>query len=540
VGEGAVEVGLGDERIAGRARSYNSMTVPRYEPSMPPRPIQKLLIANRGEIAVRITRACREMGVRSVAAYSEADAGALHVRQADEAVLIGPATAAESYLRGDRIVEAALRCGADAVHPGYGFLSENAEFAEGVRAAGLIFVGPPAGAIRAMGSKTQARELMERAGVPVAPGSHAQGSDSLAAAAGRLGYPVLVKAAGGGGGRGMRVVHDAAGLADAVLSAQQEAANAFGDATVFLEKYIAHGRHIEFQVLGDEHGHVVHLFERECSVQRRHQKLIEESPSPLLAEHPDLRERMGQAAVAAARAVGYTNAGTIEFIVDPDTLAFYFLEMNTRLQVEHPVTELVTGLDLVHLQLRVAAGEALPVAQGDVTARGHAVEGRVYAEDPAQGFFPSIGRLRLVVPPRGPGLRVDGGYESGDEVSQHYDAMLAKVIAYGGTRAEALARLDAALADFVLLGLTTNTAFLRDVLAHPEFAVGRATTRLIEEQFAGWQPRPPSDPDLVLIAAALHDMLRPASGSAGVDWVAAKGDPYSPWAREDGFRVGAG
>jgi acetyl/propionyl-CoA carboxylase alpha subunit len=275
-------------------------------------------------------------------------------------------------------------------------------------------------------------------------------------------------------------------------------------------------------------------------VQRRHQKLIEESPSPLLAKHPELRERMGQAAVAAARAVGYTNAGTIEFIVDPDTLDFYFLEMNTRLQVEHPVTELVTGLDLVHLQLRVAAGEPLPFTQADVTARGHAIEARVYAEDPVQNFYPSIGRLRLVVPPRAPGVRVDGGYESGDEVSQHYDAMLAKVIAYGATRAEAIARLRAALADFVLLGLTTNTAFLRDVLAHPEFAAGRATTRFIEEKLASWQPRPPADLDLALIAAAMHDVLTPGAGLAGVDRSAPEGDPYSPWARADGFRLGAG
>jgi acetyl-CoA carboxylase biotin carboxylase subunit len=500
---------------------------------------KSLLIANRGEIAVRLIRACRELGVRAVAVYSEADARALHVRLADEAVLIGPAAPAESYLRADRIVAAALASGAEAIHPGYGFLSENAAFAEAVRAVGLMFVGPPAGAMRAMGSKTQARALMQAAGVPVVPGSDGLADDDLAAAAAALGYPVLVKAAGGGGGRGMRVVTVAADLPAAVASARQEAASAFGDPTLFLEKYIARGRHIEFQVFGDDHGQVVHLFERECSIQRRHQKLIEESPSPLLRLHPELRERMGQAAVAAARAVGYTNAGTIEFIVDPDTLAFYFLEMNTRLQVEHPVTELLTGLDLVHLQLRVAAGEPLPFSQGEVTARGHALECRVYAEDPAQAFYPSIGRLLTVVEPSGPGLRVDSGFETGDEVSQHYDALLAKVIAQAATRAEAIARLEAALARYVLLGLTTNTAFLRAVLAHPEFQAGTATTRFIDQHLSEWRPDDAVVPDAALIAAAISELLAPtATPAATHNGAAPEGDRYSPWARGDRFRLG--
>jgi 3-methylcrotonyl-CoA carboxylase alpha subunit len=508
---------------------------------MPPGPLHTVLIANRGEIAVRLIRACREAGVRAVAVYSEADANALHVRLADEAVLIGPAAPSESYLRVDRIIAAAKSTGADAVHPGYGFLSENADFAEAVRAAGLIFVGPPADAMRAMGSKTHARALMQAAGVPVVPGSAGTDDDDLAAAAERLGYPVLIKASGGGGGRGMRVVADAADLPAAIASARQEAANAFGDATVFLEKYLANGRHIEFQVFGDDHGQVVHLFERECSVQRRHQKLIEESPSPLLVQHPDLRERMGQAAVAAARAVGYTNAGTVEFIVDPDTLDFYFLEMNTRLQVEHPVTELLTGLDLVQLQLRVAAGEPLPFTQASVTARGHALECRVYAEDPANHFYPSIGRLLTVVEPRGPGLRVDNGVETGDDVSQHYDALLAKVIAHAATRPEAIARLDAALARYVLLGLTTNTAFLRAVLAHPQFQAGAATTQFIAQHFAGWQPVAGPLPDAALVAAAMSDYLALTSArTAGANGAEAAGDPYSPWSRADGFRVGKG
>jgi acetyl-CoA carboxylase biotin carboxylase subunit len=504
--------------------------------------IRSLLIANRGEIAVRIIRACRELGVRAVAVYSEADAGALHTRLADAAVLIGPPPPAESYLRIDRLIEAARAAGADAVHPGYGFLSENASFAEAVMAAGLIFVGPLPGAIRRMGSKTTARVLMQRAGVPVVPGYHGAAGAGFAEAAGSLGYPVLVKAAGGGGGRGMRVVRAPRDLPAALAAAASESLSAFGDGTVFLEKYVERGHHIEFQVFGDAHGNLVHLFERECSIQRRHQKLVEESPSPLLAAHPDLRARMGQAAVAAARAVDYQNAGTVEFIVDPATLEFYFLEMNTRLQVEHPVTEMLTGLDLVQLQLRVAAGEPLPFGQREVAARGHALECRVYAEDPANDFYPSIGQLLHVAAPAGPGVRVDAGFETGDAVSQHYDALLAKVIALGSGRAEAVARMDAALARFAILGVTTNLAFLRAVLAHPEFQAGSATIQFIATHLAGWQPPPGPPPVAALIAAAVaeHTGLFGGAPPAGGDGAvpAGAGDHHTPWQQADGFRIG--
>jgi acetyl-CoA carboxylase biotin carboxylase subunit len=499
--------------------------------------LNKILIANRGEIAVRLIRACQESGLDCVAVYSDADASSLHVRLAPEALHIGPAPAAESYLDTNRLLAAARAAGADALHPGYGFLSENPAFAEAVAAAGLTFIGPPPEAMRAMGDKVRARALMEQAGVPVVPGFEGGARADFTAAAGRLGYPVLVKAAAGGGGRGMRVVRDPADLAEALAAARREAAGAFGDDRVFLEKYVERGRHIEFQVFGDSHGAVVHLFERECSVQRRHQKVIEEAPSPLLELHPGLRARMGAAAVAAARAAGYANAGTVEFIVDPDTLEFYFLEMNARLQVEHPVTEAVTGLDLVRLQFLVAGGQPLPFAQDDVRARGHAIECRVYAEDPAQGFLPSIGRLLRVAEPRGPGVRVDSGYASGDEVSRHYDALLAKVIAAAPGRGDALARMDAALARCVVLGVTTNLTFLRAILTHPEFQAGTATTRFVETRLADWQP-PAAVPDDALIAAALFDALAARAGP-GVDSrsVAAA---VSPWQAADGFRLGGG
>jgi acetyl-CoA carboxylase biotin carboxylase subunit len=502
------------------------------------KPLKKLLIANRGEIAVRIVRACRELNIRAVAVYSEADANAMHVREADEAVLIGPPAPRGSYLRGEKLIEAAQAAGAQAIHPGYGFLAENADFAEAVRAAGLIFVGPTPEAMRAMGNKTGARALMQSADVPIVPGYHGAADAGFSEMAGTIGYPVLVKAAAGGGGRGMRVVHGAAELEAAVESAEREAASAFGDGSIFLEKYVANARHIEFQVFGDAHGNVVHLFERECSIQRRHQKIIEESPSPLLAAHPELRARMAEAAVAAARAVHYQNAGTIEFIVDPDTLQFYFLEMNTRLQVEHPVTEAVTGLDLVHLQLRVAAGEQLPFKQAQVTARGHAIECRVTAEDPANGFLPSSGPVLAAREPHGPGVRVDAGYQSGDEISPHYDSLVAKVIACAPTRADALARMDNALARYIVLGLTTNISFLRAVLAHPEFRNGAATTRFIETRFANWQPRVEVN-DETLIAAALAEALGPQTtrnGPAQSETVEAN----NPWNTADGFRIGKG
>ncbi|NLH07385.1 MAG: acetyl-CoA carboxylase biotin carboxylase subunit [Chloroflexi bacterium] len=498
---------------------------------------RKMLIANRGEIAVRLIHACHELGIRAVAVYSDADADALHVRLADEAVHIGPAPPAESYLRGDRIIEAARATGCEAIHPGYGFLAEAPDFARAVREAGLVFVGPSAEAIRRMGVKTEARALMQAAGVPVVPGY--QGGESAAdedflRAADAIGYPVMVKAAGGGGGKGIRVVRDPADLPDALASARREAAHAFGDPNVFLEKFIEPARHIEVQVLADEHGRTVHLFERECSIQRRHQKIIEESPSPAVT--PELRARMGEAAVAAARVVGYANAGTVEFIVGPAG-DFYFLEMNTRLQVEHPVTEMVTGVDLVTQQIRIAAGEPLPFTQEDLSQRGHAIECRVYAEDPASGFLPATGPVLRTVEPAGPGVRVDAGVVTGDEVTIHYDPMIAKGITFAGSRADAIRKMDWALAQYVILGVTTNLAFLRDVLRHPDFVAGTFSTRFVDEHFELWAERCPDDlPDHALIALALSEVqmeAAPAPSGAAPD-----ADRYSPWARLDAFRLG--
>ncbi len=498
------------------------------------KPIHKLLIANRGEIAVRIIHACREMGIRSVAVYSEADWHALHVRMADEALAIGPSPAGESYLAIDRVLEAARTAQVDAIHPGYGFLSENAEFAQAVCDAGLIFIGPGAAAIRAMGDKVEARTRMRARGVPVVPGEENANDDAaLAHAAARIGYPVLIKAAAGGGGKAMKVVHQPRELEELAASARREAKNAFGDERLFLEKYVGNGRHIEFQILADAHGNTLHLFERECSIQRRHQKIVEETPSPLL--DANLRARMGTAAVQAARAVGYENAGTVEFIADPATREFYFLEMNTRLQVEHPVTEMVTGLDLVHWQIRIAAGEALPFAQTDVSQRGHAIECRVYAEDPANQFLPSTGALLKVAEPHGPGVRVDSGIATGDEVTTYYDPMLAKVIVYAETRAAAIRRMRTALRGFVVLGVTTNLDYLQAVLAHPEFQAGRATTRFIEQHMQDWQPGTEVFAPQALIAAALAEMQTPAAPPQGGD---AGSDLYDPWQRRDGFRVG--
>jgi 3-methylcrotonyl-CoA carboxylase alpha subunit len=501
----------------------------------------KLLIANRGEIAVRIIRACQEMGVATVAVYSEADAGSLHVALADAAVPIGPPAPAESYLRGDRILRAALDQGCEAIHPGYGFLSENATFADAVVAAGLTFVGPSGDAMRALGSKTAGRTLMQRAGVPVVPGyQESQADADLSAAAESIGYPLLVKATAGGGGKGMRVVRSPHDLLQSLESARREAMNAFGDDRIYLEKLIEHPHHVEFQVFGDMYGHAVHLFERECSVQRRHQKIVEETPSPLLDD--DLRRRMGEAAVAAVKAAGYVNAGTLEFLVDEER-NFYFLEMNTRLQVEHPITELVTGIDLVKLQLRVAAGEPLPFAQADLQQRGHAIECRIYAEDPANQFLPAIGKVSLAVEPVGPGVRVDAGVTSGDEVTLHYDPMIAKLIVLGENRADAIGRMQWALGHYAVLGdVITNIPFLRDVLAHPRFAAGDTTTDFVDTEFGEWQPKTGDLPDLVLAAAALAEVLAEpgtTSGAAGAVSAAVGGnDPFSPWNAAGGFRLG--
>ena len=494
---------------------------------MQPTPFSTILIANRGEIAVRIVRACRELGIRSVVVYSSADAQALHVRLADEAVLLGPPAPAESYLNIEKIIQAALQTGAQAVHPGYGFLSENASFADAVQQAGLVFIGPSPGSIRQMGDKAGSKLIMQKAGVPTVPGMQdLESVEDFTRAAQAVGFPVLVKAAAGGGGRGMRVVETAAAIPEAVESARREAINSFGDGRLLIEKYLPRAHHVEFQVFGDLHGHLVHLFERECSVQRRHQKIIEETPSPLLT--PELRRRMASAALAAARAVGYFNAGTVEFIVDPGTLEFYFLEMNTRLQVEHPVTELVAGLDLVQAQIRAAAGEPLSFEQEHFSQRGHAIECRVYAEDPANGFLPDTGRLIQYIEPRGPGIRVDSGFEAVSEVSHYYDPLLAKLVVYAEDRPSAIQRMQAALREFIIHGVTTNIDFLQAVLAHPDFAEGRVTTRWVETVM-DWQPSGPA-PE-ALIAAALADLstpeTTPPSASRG-------GDPFSPWKSSGG------
>ncbi|MBI3158304.1 MAG: acetyl-CoA carboxylase biotin carboxylase subunit [Chloroflexi bacterium] len=502
-------------------------------PPAPAPPFARLLIANRGEIAVRLIRACRELGISPIAVYSEADADAPHVRLADAAVLLGPPPAAQSYLDMGKVIAAARQSGAGAVHPGYGFLSENAEFARRVEDAGLVFIGPPADAIARMGDKAAARALMEQNGVPVVPGAQALPDDSaLAKAARAIGYPVLVKAAAGGGGKGMRVVHKPGDLAESAAAARREALHAFGDDRLILEKYLAHSRHIEFQILADRHGNTLHLFERECSIQRRHQKVIEETPSPLLDDA--LRRAMGAAAVAAARAVDYTNAGTVEFIVDPDTRAFYFLEMNTRLQVEHPITEAVTGLDLARWQIRIAAGEPLPFTQDNLHQRGHAIECRLYAEDPASGFLPAAGRLLHFQPPSGPGVRVDSGVQTGSEVGVHYDPLLAKLIVHAEDRPAALQRMQTALAETIALGLATNREFLQDVLAHPVFIAGQAATRFIEDHLPDWRPQ--EIPAAALIAAALAELhASVVSGRPPAD-----SDPHSPWARPSSFRLGGG
>jgi len=497
-------------------------------------PFSSLLIANRGEIAVRIARACRELGIRSVAVFSQADVGALHAQVADEAIEIGPAEASRSYLNIERILDAAKQSGAQALHPGYGFLAENADFAEAASTAGIIWVGPPPAAMRAMGDKAKARALMKKAGVPVIPGYHDKDdTSSLKKAAAGIGFPLLVKAAAGGGGVGQRVVGKESELSEAVDAARREAENAFGDKRLILEKYLPEARHVEFQVLGDQHGKLLHLFERECSLQRRGQKIVEESPSPLL--DVKLRAEMGAAALAAAGEVGYANAGTVEFLVEPKTRNFYFLEMNTRLQVEHPVTELVCGLDIVQWQLRIAAGEKLPFAQGELEQHGHAIECRIYAEDPAAGFLPQAGRVHKVLLPAGPEIRVDSGVAEGTEVGVYYDPLLAKVIVHGLDRPAALKRMQEAMSQTAFLGLTTNIEFLQDLLRHPQVRTGRVDTRFVEREFANWTPKGDL-PSEVLLAAALLEL----QGENGQEETSSETDPYSPWGRGDSFRIGGG
>jgi len=477
----------------------------------------KILIANRGEIAIRIMHACRALGIQTVAVYSTADKNARHVRFADEAVEIGGAAPRESYLNIPNILHAASITSAQAIHPGYGFLSENAEFADAVAAAGLIFIGPPADAMRAMGDKSEAKRRMKIAGVPTVPGAEEITSvETALATAETVGYPVLVKASAGGGGKGMRVVRSAQEMPEALEAARRESKNAFGDERLLLEKYIENAHHIEIQVFGDQHGNLVHLFERECSVQRRHQKIIEESPSPLLI--PEIRVQMGAAAVRAARAVGYFSAGTVEFIFDTQTASFFFLEMNTRLQVEHPVTEMVTGLDLAQWQIRAAAGEPFPFSQGELRQQGHAIECRIYAED--ADFFPSTGRLLKVIEP--PNARVDSGIESGGAVSHFYDPLLAKVIVHAETRPAAIAKMRTALREFVVHGVTTNIDFLQALIAHDDFARGDVFTRWVETIFR-WSPAPA--PLELGRMAALKLTPQPAE--------------LSPWNILDGFRLSA-
>lgn len=490
---------------------------------------ETVLVANRGEIAVRVIRTLRRLGIRSVAIYSDPDAGARHVLEADEAVRLGPAAARESYLNIDKVVEAAVRTGSQAIHPGYGFLSENADFAAACERAGVVFLGPPAQAIQVMGDKITAKNAVAAFDVPVVPGVAKPGlnDDALVAAADDVGYPVLIKPSAGGGGKGMRLVEEPAKLREALVSARREAASAFGDDTLFLERFVLRPRHIEVQVLADTHGNVVHLGERECSLQRRHQKVIEEAPSPLLDEAT--RARIGAAACNTARSVDYVGAGTVEFIVSaerPDE--FFFMEMNTRLQVEHPVTEAVTGLDLVEWQLRVAAGEKLTFAQDDIELRGHAIEARVYAEDPARGFLPTGGRALRVFEPSGDGVRVDSSLLPGTLVGSDYDPMLSKVIAHGADRDEALAILDRALSQTAILGVQTNIEFLRFLLADERVRAGDLDTALLDERLADFAPLPA--PDDVLAAAGLYRQSALASR--------ARHFAGNPWAAPTGWRVG--
>jgi 3-methylcrotonyl-CoA carboxylase alpha subunit len=514
-------------------------------------PIRKLLIANRGEIAVRIIRTCRKLGITSVAIYSDADASALHVREADEAYRVGPAPATDSYLCIPAILDAAQRAQADAIHPGYGFLSERAPFAEAVDEAGLIWVGPRPQAIRMMGDKIAAKRIMEAAGVPTVPGYYGteRGTPDarrLQAEAERIGFPVLIKAAAGGGGKGMRVVERPDDFVPAVEGASREAEAAFGDATVFLEKYLLHPRHIEFQIIGDSAGRVVHLGERECSIQRRHQKVLEEAPSPAPQLDATRRAAIGRAAVRAGEAVGYTNAGTVEFILDEGG-NYYFLEMNTRLQVEHPITEetihvpmhvgaLPAPLDLVELQLRVAQGEPLPFTQEAVERRGHAIEVRVYAEDPLKGFLPSIGRLRTFQPPAGPGVRNDVGVEAGDQVSIYYDPMLAKLITFGPDRATAIRRLSAALAAYEVAGVTTNLGFLYWLAQHPAFREGATDTGFLDRYFDPAAPAVTPPPPEAILAAGAYDLVYgPAHQPVASPWTAG---PWRQAGQDVVFRYG--
>lgn len=486
--------------------------------------LKKILVANRGEIAVRIMRTCREMGISTLAVYSEADRSALHVQTADEAVFIGPAEPQESYLHIDRIIAAARAAGAEAIHPGYGFLSENAAFARRCEEEGIIFIGPPSGVIKALGDKTRARTMMQSGAVPIIPGMIAPEDDleKLDARAAEIGYPVLLKATAGGGGKGMRVVSEPGDLKSAFAEASSEARRAFGDGALYLEKYLARPRHIEIQILADQESNMVHLGERECSIQRRHQKIIEETPSPAVS--PELREEMGQAALNAARTAGYINAGTVEFLLDEEG-RFYFLEVNTRLQVEHPITEAITGLDLVREQIKIASGLPLSFRQEDVRARGHAIECRIYAEDPERTFLPSPGRIIYLKEPVGPGIRVDSGIYGGFAVPSAYDPILSKLVVQAADRPRAIDRMLRALAEYVVLGIKTSIPFLREVIASEAFRTGATHTRLIDELFTPWQPKR----EMTDLACLAYAALRESPHQEQREERLAPGDHPSPW-----------
>ncbi|MBN1690172.1 MAG: acetyl-CoA carboxylase biotin carboxylase subunit [Dehalococcoidia bacterium] len=485
---------------------------------------RKVLVANRGEIARRIINTCREMGIATVAVYSEADRKAIHVLKADQSVFLGASDPSESYLNIDKIITAARQTGAEAIHPGYGFLAENPLFAERCEQEGLVFIGPPSRAIRELGDKTIARRTVMGSGVPIIPGMNKPESDTykLAAEAERIGYPVLIKAAAGGGGKGMRVVTSPADFKEACVSATSEAKRAFGDGSIYLEKFFSSPRHVEFQIIADRQGNAVHLFERECSIQRRHQKIIEETPSTIMT--PELRERMGKAAVTVAKASAYVNAGTVEFLVDPQG-NFYFLEVNTRLQVEHPITEMITGLDIVRIQLEVACGNPLPVRQEDVQGRGHAIECRIYAEDPEKGFYPSPGKIIYMEEPSGPGIRNDCGIYSGFQVPIEYDPILSKLIVYAEDRTQAIHRMIQALESYVILGVKTPVPFLIDVLKSEAFAKGDTSTDFIDTYFCGWKPdrREADAACAAFIIDELANTVRPksAAGMANTE--------LSPW-----------
>jgi acetyl-CoA carboxylase biotin carboxylase subunit len=497
---------------------------------------KKILIANRGEIAVRIIAACRELGIPSVAVFSDVDRAALHVRKADEAYPIGPAAAAESYLNFTKILGVAKLAGADAIHPGYGFLSENAKFAQACADAGIKFIGPTAASMEMMGSKTRARQHMEKAGVPFVPGTTrgVESAEQAEQVAAKIGYPVMLKAAAGGGGKGMRLVHKPEDLKSALESAQSESQRAFGDSEVYVEKAVINPRHVEMQILADEHGNTVYLGERECSIQRRHQKVLEESPSVVV--DPEMRRRMGEVAVRVAQAAGYTNAGTVEFLVDSQK-NFYFLEMNTRLQVEHPVTELVTGLDLVHLQIQIAAGKKLPFTQDEVHIRGHAIECRIYAEDPDNNYFPSPGKITLLLAPSGPGIRRDSGMYEGWTVPIDYDPLLAKLIGYGTDREQAISRLVRALNEYFVGGIKTNISLFRRILKDPDFRTGRFDTGYLDRLLKSAAPEEKrADAEVAAIAAGIFAVLdsAAASGNGGGSLNSAKvspNDPVNGWKR---------